>query len=269
MRTLVPCFALCAFLVLTGLSSALRSASAEEIETRKRWSLEMSHGPLRTVSMKDARGDAVTYHYMTIRVKNGTEFARQWHPRVEALTDTKKTYASGGYNNALAAIRKAEKDKTLVGLGSTAGKIKAGQTVNGVAVFGPLDALYDRINVQIYGLVDPVATYKVEQYGEKSPAGAKEDQVILGADSVIVDSVYWDRNQKILNRLKKAAKDSGGAVPQAHVEYMEVAENRYWSMDFERLGDEFFAEDDIINVKGEGWAIAGKPRGLRVISTEG
>ena len=263
MRTLVSLSALCALLIL---SSAMPAKA--EVETRKRWMLDMSHGPLRTVSVNDAMGGTATYHYMTIKVKNGTEFARQWHPRVEAITDTNKTYLSGGYNSALSGIRKAEKDKTLVALGSTAGKLKPGQTVNGVAIFGPLDALYDRINVQIYGLVDPVATYKVEQYGAKSPAGAKEDDVVLGDDSVIVDSVYWDRNQKILKRLKQAAKESGGTVPQPNVEYMEVAENRYWSMDFERLGDEFFAEDDIITPKGEGWAIAGAPRGLRVISTE-
>jgi len=257
--------ALCATLIV----SSLAPAGAEDVETRKRWTLDMSHGPLRTVSLKDAAGRPTTYHYMTIKVKNGTDFARQWHPRVEANTDTKKSYAAGGYGNALAAIRKAEGDKGLVEIGSTAGRIKPGASVNGVAIFGPLDALYDRINVQIYGLVDPVAIYKVEQYGDKSPAGAKEDQVVLGKDSLIVDSVYWDRNQKILKRLKKAAADSGGAVPQPHVEYMEVAENRYWSMDFERLGDEFFAEDDIIRPKGEGWRIAGQPRGLRVISTEG
>ena len=264
MRTLFTLSALCALLILTAWSPV-----QAEVETKKRWMLDMSHGPLSTVQVKDAMGRTTTYHYMTIKVKNGTEFARQWHPRVEAITDTKKTYMSGGYNDALGAIRKATKDKTLVALGSTAGKLKPGQTVNGVAIFGPLDALYDRINVQIYGLVDPVATYKIEQYGDKSPAGAKEDQVVLGDDSVIVDSVYWNRNQKILGRLKKAAQESGGSVPQPHVEYMEVAENRYWSMDFERLGDEFFAEDDIITPKGEGWAIAGSPRGLRVISTEG
>jgi len=268
MRTLVLSFALSALLV-SAFAPAITPASAEDVETRKRWMLDASHGPLRTIVTKDATGASVAYHYMTIKVKNATEFARQWHPRVEALTDTKKTYASGGYNDALDAIRKAENDKGLVAIGSTAGKLKPGKSVNGVAIFGPLDSLYDRINVQIYGLADPVAIYKIEQYGDKSPAGAKEDQVVLGKDSVIVDSVYWKRNQKILGRLRKAAKDSGGSVPQPHVEYMEVAENRYWSMNFERLGDEFFAEDDIITAKGEGWAIAGQPRGLRVISTEG
>ena len=137
--------ALCATLIV----SSLAPASAEDIETRKRWTLDMSHGPLRTVTLDDAAGHPTTYHYMTIKVKNGTEFARQWHPRVEAITDTKKTYSSGGYGNALPAVRKAEKDKGLVEIGATAGKIKPGASVNGVAIFGPLDALYDRINVQI------------------------------------------------------------------------------------------------------------------------
>ena len=267
MRTLLhPCLAvaLCAALLL----GALSPASAADKETRQRWMLGMQHGPLRTAVVRDVNGGSTTYHYLTIKVTNGTKFARQWHPLVKALTDTKKVYVAGGWDDALAAVRKQEKDKSLIAIGSTAGKIKPGSSVNGVAIFGPLDPLYDRVNIQIFGLVDLVATYKVEQYGDKSPDGAKEDQVVLGKDSVIVDSVYWDRNKKIVDGLKKAAKESGGEVPKPHVEYQEVAENRYWSIDYERLGDEFHAEDDIITFKAEGWRIAGAPRGLRVISTE-
>jgi len=128
----------------------------------------------------------------------------------------------------------------------------------------------DKITVQIFGLVDPIATYKIEQYGEKS----SDDKVVLGADSVVVDSAYWDHNQAILKRLKKAAKEAGGEMPRPAVEYQEVAETRYWSMDFERLGDEIRAEDDIIRAKGSGWkvkGVVGEPggsKGLRVISTD-
>lgn len=268
MRTFSAPLALCALCALLLIGAAV-TASAEDVETRKRWTLDMSHGPLRTVVVTGGSGKSKTYHYMTIKVKNGSAFARQWHPHVEAITDTKKTYAAGGYGEALDEIRKREKNKSLVSIGATAGKLQPGASVDGVAIFGPLDSLYDRINVKIFGLWDPVAIYKVEQYGDKSPAGAKDDDVVLGKDSVIVDAVYWDRNQAILNRLKKAAKESGGTVPQPHVEYMEVAENRYRSLDYERLGDEFFAEDDIITPKGESWRIEGDPRGLRVISTEG
>lgn len=261
-----------ALLLCLGLAAwATTSASAADKEARERWILKMSHGPLRTVEVRNPDGGAATYHYMTIKVTNETKFDREWHPLVKAATDTKKVYIAGGYSDGLDPIRRNEKNAGLVAIGTTAGRLRAGTTVDTVAIFGPVDPLYDKIQVHIFGLVDPTAVYKVEQYGEKSSAG----NVVLGADSVVVDSAYWDHNQAILTRLKKAAAESGGDLPKPFVEYQEVSENRYWSMDYQRLGDEYRAEDDIITFHGQGWKVQGKPgeekgpTGLRVISTEG
>ncbi len=240
------------------------NVQADEKPTRERWFLKLEHSPLRTVVLHDAGGNARAYHYMTMKVTNGTKFDRQWHPLVKAVTDTKQDLVAGGFTDALAAIRKAERKAGLVPIGTTAGKLKAGASVDTVAIFGPVDPLYDHINIQVFGLVDPIATYKIEQYGDKSTA----DNVVLGENSVVVDSAYWDRNLKILKRLKAAAAEAGGEVPQPHVEYQEVAESRYWSMDYERLGDEFNTEEDIIRFKKEGWKVKGDAKGLRVISTE-
>ncbi|MDA1193995.1 MAG: hypothetical protein O2894_02315 [Planctomycetota bacterium] len=258
--------------LILGLALAAWAASpatAADKESRERWMLTFSHGPLRTVTVRNA-GSAATYHYMTIKVANETKHTRSWHPLVKALTDTKKTYVAGGYADALEEIRRAEKSKNIVLIGTTAGRLPAGTSHETVAIFGAVDPLYDNITVQIFGLVDPTATYKVEQYGDKSSG----DTVVLGAGSVVVDSAYWDHNQGILKRLKAAAKESGGEIAKPSVEYQEVSENRYWNMEYQRLGDEFRAEDDIITFHGEGWRVAGGvgaeggPAGLRVISRE-
>ncbi len=252
------------------LGMAASPAAEAEKESRKRWMLDFSHGPLRTVTVRSPDGGSATYHYMTVKVANGTPHAREWHPLVKALTDTKRTYLAGGFADALPAIRRAEKNSKLQTIGSTAGRLKAGAKLDTVAVFGPVDPLYDKITIQIYGLVDPTATYKVEQYGDKSSDG----NVVLGANSVVVDSAYWDHNQAIKKRLKKAAKESGGEVAKPTVEYQEVSENRFWNMEYQRLGDEFRAEDDIITSHGAGWKVSGTvgqkggPKGLRVISRE-
>ena len=251
------------------VTTALPATGAEK-ETRERWMLDFSHGPLRTVTVRAPDGTSKTHHYMTIKVKNSTKHARQWHPLVKAITDTGKTYLAGGNADALEGIRKAEKNKSLVSIGTTAGRLAAGAGHDTVAIFGAVDPLYDKITVKVFGLVDPTATYKVEQYGDKSDG----DNVVLGKDSVVVDSAYWDHNQAILKRLKKAAKESGGEIAKPAVEYQEVSENRYWNMEYQRLGDEFRAEDDIITFHGEGWKVAGSvggeggPKGLRVISRE-
>jgi hypothetical protein len=207
---------------------------------------------------------------MTMKVTNSTEYPRSWHPLVKAITDTGHTYVAGGWGHVLEAIRHRERGRELVAVGETAGRLRPGQSVDTVAVFGPLDPLYDRVEVRVHGLVDPIAVHKVEQYGDQS----SEENVVLGADSVVVDSAYWDHNQAILKRLKAAAKESGGAVPRPRVEYLEVAESRYRSIRYERLGDEFFTEDDVIRFRAEAWAVEGTPgsedgpRALRVVSTD-
>jgi hypothetical protein len=256
-------------LAALALALAWSPAAAEETSARERWFLDLQHGPLRTAVVRSPSGRSTAYHYMTMKVTNGTSFARQWHPLVKAVTDTGKTYLAGGFTQALDAVRRAERSKGLVPIGTTAGKLDPGQTVETVAIFGPLDALYDHINIQVYGLVDPTAVYKVEQYGDRSPDNAKHPDVVIGPDSIIVDSAYWDRNQAIRKRLKEAAAAAGGEIPAPHVEYQEVSESRYWSMDYQRLGDEFYAEDDIIRFLRQGWKVDGEPTGLRVISTEG
>ncbi len=82
---------------------------------------------------------------------------------------------------------------------------------------------------------------------------------MLGKDSVIVDSVYWDRNQKILKRLKAA-----GELPKPTIQYKEVLEDRYYEMVYERLGDEFNAQDDKIDFVSEAWKARGELKVLRV-----
>lgn len=267
-RHLVP-------VVLTGLALLAAAwggpcASAKEGDQgRKRWMFSMSHGPLRTVVVHAADRSTQAYHYMTLTVSNDTGFARKWTPMVKAMTDTGKTYIAGGHAEALESIRKRERNERLEALNATGGQLAQGQTVETVAILGPLDALYDRVTVEIYGLVDPIATYKIEQFGEKSPAGARGESVVIGARTVIVDSAYYERNQRILAELRKEAADTGGLLPSPSVEYTEVAELRCWEMVYERLGDEFHAEDDIITFVSEGWRVKGEPKGLRVITVEG
>jgi len=244
-------------------------AQAEEgaAKGRTRWILEMSHGPLRTVEVKDAAGGATSYHYMTITVTNSTGLARKWNPLVKAVTDVDKTYLAAGDAAALERIRKQERNTSLVSINATAGRIQDGETLQTVAIMGPLDALYDRVHVEIYGLVDPIAIYKIEQYGEKSPKDARGDDVVIGPRSVIVDSAYYDRNQAIVAELRKEAGNE--LLPRPAVEYTEVAEVRYWDAVYERLGDEFHCEDDVITFIREGWRVKGLPKGLRVITIEG
>lgn len=273
---LAGCAALALLASAAGLLAPAPAAAKEGEQGRKRWILDLTHGPLRTVVVSGAARGAAgqaegtqAYHYLTLHVANRTGFARTWAPSVKAHTDTGRTYIAGGHAEALAEIRKREGNANLQPLNATAGTLANGTSVDTVAILGPLDSLYDRVTIEIYGLVDHIATYKMEQYGNKSPEGARGDAVVIGPRTVIVDSAYYERNQRILAELRREAAESGGLLPSPGVEYTEVAEERYWEAVYERLGDEFHAEDDMITFVRSGWKVKGEPKGLRVITVEG
>jgi hypothetical protein len=216
-----------------------------------RWTLEFSHGPLRFVTVRSASGATASYYYMALKAKNATELPRPWNPLVESITDTKKTTLAVGNAVALDAVRNAEKNPALQCIESTAGKIEAGETKDVVAIFGPLDPNFDKIEIRVHGLVNPITIYKVEIYGE--------------GNEVIVDGAYWKHNQEVMKRVKAAAAEAGGTVPNPTVEYREVRESRVRSITFERMGDEFGRDADPIHQVAEDWKVLGAPETLRVI----
>jgi hypothetical protein len=237
-------------LVLVGLALLLVQAAEAQPEPAAggRWSLELSHGPLKIVAVDHADGSSTTYHYITLRVSNPTALARPWYPMVKAHTDTDRTYVASGFAHALGAIREAEGDDALQAIETTTGRIPAGQTLETVAILGPLDPLYDRVRIHVHGLADPIAIYKVARYDE---------------GDVIQDIAYAHRNREVMDRVTAAAE--GGDLPDPEIEYQEIAERRVYEMIYERLGDEFRPDEDEITHESEQWTIVGEPKTLRVI----
>ncbi len=259
--------ALSAVLVVLVLA-ALAPAQAEEGKTQgSRWMLDLEHGSLEIIPVRSVTGQDVTYHYITLKVTNPTQHARSWYPRVSAITDTGKVRRALNYADALEAIREAEDNPDLVPIGSTMGKIQPGQTLDTVAIFGPLDPLYDQVRVQVIGLAEPIAIYKVERFDVPVEVDGvvytQTDAESMQADTVkegivIQDVAYLGRNKAVQDELKK---ELGGAEPpEARIEYWEVKERRAYEMVYERLGDEFRADDDLITHEAEYWTIVGDVR---------
>jgi hypothetical protein len=245
-------------LVLAGALAGGTSSADEAKPGAGRWILDLKHGPLNTVAWADARGTTTAYHYMTLKVTNNTAFAREWRPMVRAIVDTKPDapYYALPLVEALDAVRKQEKDAALPLLSETIGKIEPGQTISCVAIFGRLDPMYDRVHVQVHGLVSSVAVFKVEKYP--------------GDRTIIVDAAYYDRNQQVLEALRKEAREAGSdRLPTPESEVQELLERRFWDIQYLRRGDEFQAEDSMIHFVREGWRLDGEPKLLRVIVPAG
>jgi hypothetical protein len=221
--------------------------AAKSNAANKRWLLEMTHGPLRRVLVDDGTGHDRTYAYMTMTVENKTGLPRPWRPLVTATVDTRTApYVAGGFSEALDPIRRQEHNRFLDPLpdsGFKAGdeaKLADGKKLTLVAIFGPVDAGWAKLRVEVTGLMSASATLKVEKYGERQ---------------VVVESAYADRNAKVMQALRAEAKASGSELPKPTAEYQVVSEIRRFVMEFRREGDEFRPDDDPIEFVGERWEV--------------
>jgi hypothetical protein len=252
--------AIALLLVFTGAARAEDGQPSSE-----RWMLTLEHGPLRIVEYRTVDRRTIAYHYITLKVTNGTDLPRDWHPLAKALTDTGRTYVAAGWDEALDTIRAKEQNPDLVPIASTRGKIQPGQTLDTVAIFGPLDPEYDRVDVQVIGLADPIAIYKVERYDVEIevPAGAVYTLVDEGSGEaetlqtgvIIQDVAYVQRNALVRRAMQKAVGE--GEIPEPQVQYWEVRERRAYQMTYSRPGDEFRPDDDLIRPVEEGWVAVG------------
>ncbi len=254
---LLPCAALALGTPVVGSASA----EGETPASAGRWMLGLEHGPLRVVSWSDGAGRSTAYHYMTLTVTNKTAYPREWRPNVRAVTqatahDPTLTAHAMPLVEALDAIRRQERAPGLVTVNETAGTIQPGKAIQCVAIFGRLDPAFHKVNVQIRGLASSVAVYKVEKFP--------------GDRTIIVDAAYYDRNQKLMESLRREIREAGpdARMPAPDVEFQEFLEDRYWDVEYSRAGDEYRAEDSALRFTAEGWKIAAEPRMLRVIGKQ-
>jgi len=252
--------------VLALLAGPGLAVADEEAPKSQRWMLGLTHGPLKIVTVEAPEGRTLTYHYIVLRITNETGLPRDWFPLVKALTDTNRSYVAMGYEHALPDVRAAEGDEDLVAISATKGKIEPGQTLETAAIFGPIDPLYDTVRVQVIGLADPIAIYKVERYEVTvetpgvayTQTGESGEAEPISQALTIQDIAYVDRNRVVQEALKKAVGE--GEVPKPAVQYWEVRERRAYEMVFTRPGDEFGAHDDEILPGGEHWIVVGDVR---------
>jgi hypothetical protein len=260
------------FAVLLALLTVGNAWGGDGERAGTRWMLTLEHGPLKIVPFTGGAGQPVAYHYMTLKVTNPGTLPRDWFPLAKALTDTNKTYVAMGFDEALEAVRAKEGNDQLAPIGASRGKIAAGETLDTVAIFGPLDPLYDRVRVQLLGLSDPIGIYKLDKYAV--PVELADDVAYFQADGdggyekitdgvLIQDVAYLERNAMVRKLMLKELGE--GKLPDPTSEYWEVKERRVFEMIYTRPGDEFRPDDDLISFEREHWIIVGDVKALRQI----
>jgi hypothetical protein len=228
-------------------------------EAAKRWTFDFSHGPLKRVQADDGTGRVRSLLYMTMKVENKTGLPRDWRPLVTAKVDSREApYVAGGYGNALDKIRGLEGQADLQCVEYTGwkkgddGKLANGQALSLVAIFGPVDIHWNTCRVEVHGLLNPITTLKIQKYGDKE---------------IVVEAAYAERNAKVMEEIKAAARASGSEVPAPVAEYRQVREKRAYVMNYRRQGDEYSPDDDPIEPRGERWEVIGDPVTLPLVKT--
>ncbi len=116
-----------------------------------RWSLDVTSGKLKPISLKTGYNSWHTWWYVVLTIKNDTGAARPLNLLARAETDTKKTSRAVFRPMVRRAIERKE-GKKLANLISLRGNLEDGKSVDAVIIFGDLDNLADRIDIHIQGL---------------------------------------------------------------------------------------------------------------------
>jgi len=161
-----------AFLVLAALVVALGPAPVRAQDGKyERYELGVEIGTFDHVTVFDVAGGSKTYYYLPLKITNDTGKERDVVIHVKATTDSQewvkddseeggrlepRTYVGSTDPAALKALRKKLRKPELLALTDLSGKIAPGASKDGVAIFHNLDPEMDRMDVRIYGLVDPI-----------------------------------------------------------------------------------------------------------------
>jgi hypothetical protein len=160
-----------------------------------RWVLGFKNETPTWVRVQGAGDRTTIAWYMLYTVENKTGAARKPVVRAELRTDTSKTFGDGGDPLVIAAVKKALDVKELSTASDLHKGIEDGAKASCIATFGDVDKYAKKIELRVYGLMDPVTTVKGK----------------------------------------------------------EVYEVKYWSVKYERKGDEFNRTEDKWTNVSSGW----------------
>jgi hypothetical protein len=188
---------LAAAAVLAAVLSAVGGASVALADALPglRWQLGFKNETPTWVRIPGAGDKTTIAWYMSYTVENKTGAARKPAIRAELRTDTGKTFIDGGDPLVIAAVKKALDVKEISTASDLHKGIADGAKASCVATFGDVDKYAKKIELRVYGLMDPVTMVKGK----------------------------------------------------------EVFEVKYWSVKYERKGDEFGRTEDKWKAMSTGW----------------
>jgi hypothetical protein len=234
-------FLACGLILLASLGGG--RIWAQDAEGTAPWSLKMRHGPLDVITIPYKDGTARSVYYMTFTLENPGTSEALLGLHVKAVVGShpqkRKVHVSTPDADVEEYIRRLSRTPELKDVQeiNKMGKLEAGQSVKGIAVFGTFHREWDVATVTVAGLESRAIDARVRQYGDSG--------------FVLSHRAYYHHNQRVRER--------AGPDAEAREFYAVVKHSVIWRMEYHREGDEFSPQLDPIILDREEWDVVSDP----------
>ena len=157
-------------------AAAVLAVASAAVAEGLRWELGIKHDTPSWVRVPAGDGKTALSWLMTYQVENKSGAARKPSVRAELRTDTSKTFGDSGDPLTVKAAKTKTGTKDLCTAADLRAGIEDGKTVACVATFGAVDDLAKKIELRVYGLMDPVSMVKGKQVYEEKYWQAKYER---------------------------------------------------------------------------------------------
>jgi len=230
--------------VLAVLGALGASAPAEDVP-KAPWSLDFTHAPLELITVSYKDGTSAPAYYMVFRLENkrtvDAPLSLQFRAVVGADPKKQQTLLALPNSDAEEWVRRITRADDLRNVqelnAGGKGVLKPGESVRGIAVFGPFDREWDVAVVQVSGLDPRVLQARVRRYANGS--------------FTLAHRAWNERNRLVV---EKTSKDETWREFSAVVSF----ETR-WVMTYVREGDEYAPNVDPVVLETERWVVAETP----------
>ena len=149
-----------------GLAAVALASAAAVAGEGLRWELGFKHATPTWAKIQVSADKTAVAWYMAYDVENKTGAARKPAVRCEIRTDTKKTFSDNADPLVIAAAKRALDVKEIATAADLKKGIEDGAKVKCVATFGAVDDEAKKLELRVYGLMDPVTMVKGKEVFE-------------------------------------------------------------------------------------------------------
>lgn len=218
------------------------NASAQDAKAAP-WSIKFSHKPLDVITVPYKDGSAVSFYYMIFTLENKSAQDADLGIHMKAVVGSnprkRKVHLAVSSADAEEFVRRMSRSPGLRNLSqiNAMKKLKKGQSVKGIAVFGTFSREWDIATVTVSGLESHGLTCRIRKFS--------------GAGFTVAHRAYRRHNEAVLAKAGDPTKFTEANCI--------IRQEIIWRMRFHREGDEYAPQLDPIYLDKEEWDVVADP----------